>query len=166
MRYFFEFSFPFYFIFYFKFSSFSDHDRMVEYQTKLTTLVQRTLTLSIGRALFTLGTSPANTWHSVHVPELVTVGRVVGPQALTVSLEEPLRPDVLMWANFHNGVAAGLRIPRNTGFQLDSSWLRYLLINYFIISCFYYYYYRSRVGIIIRPRQTTTRGAVCCWELV
>lgn len=79
-------------------------------QRKLFVLVKKRLASPVGRGALTLRTfSPSNPTMTLTVPEICLTGRVVTRKGPKVVLSE-LTPLNLDWGEFHNGVAAGLRI--------------------------------------------------------
>ncbi|KAF6004633.1 Anaphase-promoting complex subunit 1 [Cyanidiococcus yangmingshanensis] len=84
---------------------------------------QRTLAAPVGRGAFTAWTGrPGDAAHTVVVPPLVLAGRVAGNQ-LPIQLDaSALAPSYFEWSEFHNAVAAGLRLrPARTNDDLSSS---------------------------------------------
>ena len=108
----------------------SDHDYERLKQKKLSLNVFRSLALPIGRGMLTLGSiqSPKATAR-LPIPEISVKGKVP-PSNGTITLDMNDCPsDFLVWPYFHNGVAAGLRIPAasemGTDFKVTRTWIRY-----------------------------------------
>ncbi|PFH49996.1 hypothetical protein AMATHDRAFT_62013 [Amanita thiersii Skay4041] len=102
----------------------SEHDQTKEYQNQVTRFAERTLALPYGRALYTFGCVPTVTREAYSIPKLEFSVRiqpantVMTPEAGKIALES------MSWGEFHNGVAAGLRIsPTATG--VESSWIAF-----------------------------------------
>lgn len=87
-------------------------------------VAERTLALPPGRALFTFGSVQVVTKEAYAVPKIEYSIRIQ-PQNLLIIPEGGKIPfDCSSWGDFHNGVAAGLRIsPAATGVQ--SSWITF-----------------------------------------
>ncbi|KIL60704.1 hypothetical protein M378DRAFT_26402 [Amanita muscaria Koide BX008] len=102
----------------------SEHDQAKEYQNQVVRFAERTLALPYGRALFTFGCLPNITKEAYAIPKLEFSIRVQ-PLNATVTPELGKIPvESLHWGEFHNGVAAGLRIsPTATG--VESSWIAF-----------------------------------------
>lgn len=90
------------------------------------------MSLPFGRGMFTLRSHRPLLAESVEIPKLSLTGRTPGPQSLTIDLSHidvPANMD--LWAKFHNGVGAGLRIAPPDSLtggveqQLDTSWIVY-----------------------------------------
>lgn len=85
---------------------------------------ERTLALPVGRALFTFATVSSVTREMYTIPKIELAIRLL-PQGITVSPETGKMPlEALNWAEFHNGVAAALRISPAMG-AIDSSWISF-----------------------------------------
>ncbi|KAI8640703.1 hypothetical protein BD408DRAFT_390106 [Parasitella parasitica] len=99
----------------------NDEELAAEHQSQVSMLVQRTLSLAVGRAIYAFGT---------HVPDLtrvlplepITLAAKILPLRTVVTLDDSSwSKDFLHWPQFHNGVAAGLRISPNN--QCNDSWI-------------------------------------------
>ncbi|CEP13336.1 hypothetical protein [Parasitella parasitica] len=99
----------------------SDEELAAEHQSQVSMLVQRTLSLAVGRAIYAFGT---------HVPDLTKVlpleplnlAAKILPLRTVVTFDDSVwGKDFLHWPQFHNGVAAGLRISPNN--QCNDSWI-------------------------------------------
>ena len=115
----------------------SDHDYERLKQEKLLLLCRRKMALPIGRGMATLCTlNSAGPMHSssavpaepVQLPKLSLAGRVA-PSNATLALDTSTCPsDMSVWPEFHNGVAAGLRLPKagdvGSG-QITRTWIIY-----------------------------------------
>lgn len=103
---------------------FSEHDFAKEQQMQVLRTAERTLALPIGRAMFTFATVPSVTREVYTVPKIELAIRLQ-PQNICMLPEPGKMPlDAINWAEFHNGVAAALRISPSTG-AIDSSWISF-----------------------------------------
>lgn len=76
-------------------------------------LAQRTTALPTGRGAFTLASAGPILTEALPVPKLVLAGRLPTQQNATVNLDVSAGQnltDLTTWPEFHNGVAAGLRL--------------------------------------------------------
>ncbi|EKX35535.1 hypothetical protein GUITHDRAFT_118345 [Guillardia theta CCMP2712] len=88
----------------------TDHDIHSTNQNKLQLIARRTLALSVGRGMFTLGTATPLPTEALPIPPLQLSGRLQSNDAL-IKLDVSLLPaDHAAWPEFHNGVAAALRL--------------------------------------------------------
>ena len=89
----------------------SDHEYERSKQDKLLLLCRRSIALPLGRGMLTLGTHHAPTAEQLLIPSIVMAGRVP-PMNGTLALDMSTCPsNYRVWPEFHNGVAAGLRLP-------------------------------------------------------
>ena len=107
----------------------SDHDYERLKQERLLTLCRRVLALPLGRGMFTLGTLRPVPAEQLPIPELCLSGRVP-PTNNSLALDTSNTPiDMTVWPDFHNGVAAGLRLPpagaNSASFKITRSWIVY-----------------------------------------
>ncbi|KAJ3688112.1 hypothetical protein LUZ61_017276 [Rhynchospora tenuis] len=95
-------------------------------QQKLWNLAQRTTALPFGRGAFTLSTTYTLLTEALGIPKLVLAGRLPAQQNATVNIDPNIRniTDLCSWPEFHNGVAAGLRLAPFQGKMLRS-WIQY-----------------------------------------
>ncbi|KAJ7754266.1 hypothetical protein DFH07DRAFT_1029824 [Mycena maculata] len=102
----------------------NEHDQAKEHQLQVLRIAERTLALPYGRAMFTFGSLPTVTREAYTIPKLEFAIRLQ-PLNLTVSPETgKIHAESQAWGDFHNGVAAGLRIsPSATG--VESSWIAF-----------------------------------------
>ncbi|KXN83985.1 Anaphase-promoting complex subunit 1 [Leucoagaricus sp. SymC.cos] len=102
----------------------SEHDQTKEHQNHVIRVAERTLALPYGRAMFTFGSVPTVTREAYTIPKIEFTIRVQ-PLNITVQPEAGKIPiESMSWGEFHNGVAAGLRIsPTATG--VESSWIAF-----------------------------------------
>uniref|UniRef100_A0A7S4MEE8 Anaphase-promoting complex subunit 1 C-terminal domain-containing protein n=1 Tax=Odontella aurita TaxID=265563 RepID=A0A7S4MEE8_9STRA len=117
----------------------SDHDYERLKQERLLLLCRRVLAFPLGRGMSTIGTLPPETVtraaEPLPMPDLCLQGRVP-PTNATLALDVSGCPvDMSLWPEFHNGVAAGLRLPlagdglknkKNDGLrQITRTWIVY-----------------------------------------
>jgi hypothetical protein len=89
----------------------SDHDYERKKQEKLLLLSRRVLALPVGRGMLTIGHLRPIQAEPLPVPEINLSGRVP-PTNASLALDTSECPaDMKVWPDFHNGVAAGLRLP-------------------------------------------------------
>ncbi|KAL9226701.1 hypothetical protein vseg_002481 [Gypsophila vaccaria] len=95
-------------------------------QTQLWQFAQRTTALPFGRGAFTLATSCTLLTEALTVPKLVLAGRLPAQQNATVNLDPNVRniQELRAWPEFHNAVAAGLRLTPFQG-KMSRTWIRY-----------------------------------------
>ncbi len=101
----------------------SDHDFIEEQERHLFATCIRTMALPIGRGMFSLSSYHPVPTEILPIPKLCLTGRAP-PRNTTVDLTHIETPQNMgHWPQFHNGVAAGLRIANRS--QLDSAWILY-----------------------------------------
>ncbi|EGN94861.1 hypothetical protein SERLA73DRAFT_114320 [Serpula lacrymans var. lacrymans S7.3] len=102
----------------------NEHDQAKEQQHQVVRIAERTLALPYGRAMFTFGSALTVTRESYLIPKMEYSVRIQ-PQSIVASPEAgKIPPDCTNWGEFHNGVAAGLRIsPKAKG--IESSWIAF-----------------------------------------
>ncbi|KAJ8074862.1 Anaphase-promoting complex subunit 1 [Marasmius tenuissimus] len=102
----------------------NEHDQAKEQQQQVVRVAERTLALPYGRAMFTFGSTHNISREAFVIPKLEFTIRLQ-PHNITV-LPEPgkISPDSYSWGEFHNGVAAALRISRSCT-SIDSSWIAF-----------------------------------------
>lgn len=102
----------------------SDHDFIEEQEKQLFALCARTMTLPLGRGMFTLRTLLPRPSDNMPMPKLCLVGRepIKGTTIEMQQIEFPA--NMHMWPSFHNGVATGLKITPQAQ-DIDSTWIVY-----------------------------------------
>lgn len=96
----------------------SDHDHQQRQQARLLQLAMRTLAGPAGRGMLTLGTLAPLLAEPLPIPPLCLAGRIRKPADVVVNLDVTaagVSAETTMWAEFHNGVAAGLRLQHEWG---------------------------------------------------
>ncbi|KAK9834947.1 hypothetical protein WJX84_010452 [Apatococcus fuscideae] len=111
----------------------SDPEMVAHQQAQLLSLASRTMALPLGRGALTLGTFHPLPTEPLAMPPLVLAGRVPEQHNAVVNLDmttmQPPRcggaaSELTAWPEFHNGVAAGLRLSRGCA-QLTRTWIVY-----------------------------------------
>ncbi|XP_060661715.1 anaphase-promoting complex subunit 1 [Drosophila nasuta] len=102
----------------------SDHEFIEEQEKQLFALCARTMTLPLGRGMFTLRTLLPRPSDHMPMPKLCLVGRepVKGTTIEMQQIEFPANMHI--WPLFHNGVATGLKISPQA-LDIDSTWIVY-----------------------------------------
>ncbi|KAL7744257.1 hypothetical protein ACLKA6_009216 [Drosophila palustris] len=102
----------------------SDHEFIEEQEKQLFALCARTMTLPLGRGMFTLRTLLPRPSDNMPMPKLCLVGRepIKGTTIEMQQIEFPA--NMHMWPSFHNGVATGLKISPQA-LDIDSTWIVY-----------------------------------------
>ncbi|TFY77780.1 hypothetical protein EWM64_g6232 [Hericium alpestre] len=102
----------------------NEHDQIKEQQNQVLRIAERTLALPLGRAMFTFGSVHAVTRESYSIPKMEFAIRLQ-PQNITITPDpNKIPPESLNWGDFHNGVAAALRISPGSE-MIDSSWIKF-----------------------------------------
>ncbi|KAA1474069.1 hypothetical protein DENSPDRAFT_803509 [Dentipellis sp. KUC8613] len=102
----------------------SEHDQAKEQQNQVIRIGERTLALPLGRAMFTFGSVPVVTRESFSIPKMEFSIRLQPQNILITPDTNKIPPESLNWGDFHNGVAAALRIS-STSDVVDSSWIKF-----------------------------------------
>ena len=102
----------------------SETELLREQQVQVLRMAERTLALPLGRAIFTFGSIPTVTKESFAIPKFEFSVRVQPGNALHVPEPGKIHIDSLNWGEFHNGVAAGLRISPDAQ-SVESSWIKF-----------------------------------------
>ncbi|KAG2334579.1 hypothetical protein Bca52824_005759 [Brassica carinata] len=95
-------------------------------QDQLWRIAQRTAVLPLGRGAFTLSTIHTLLTEAFTVPKLVLAGRLPAQQNAIVNLDPNVRniQELKTWPEFHNAVAAGLRLAPLQG-KVSRTWIKY-----------------------------------------
>lgn len=99
----------------------SDHEFIEERESYLYAISIRTMALPIGRGMLMLSTFNPIPTETLHIPKLCLSGRVPPKWNVVEMTHIELPPNLTDWPQFHNGVAAGLKISSSS--QLESSWI-------------------------------------------
>ncbi|KAI0315112.1 hypothetical protein OF83DRAFT_1133590 [Amylostereum chailletii] len=102
----------------------SEMDQAKEQQMHVSRILERTLALPMGRAMFTFGTVPVVTREAYAIPKM-EYSIHIQPQNVTMTPDlQKISAESLNWGEFHNGVAAALRISPSAS-EIDSSWIKF-----------------------------------------
>ncbi|KAH7911788.1 hypothetical protein BJ138DRAFT_869582 [Hygrophoropsis aurantiaca] len=102
----------------------NEHDQAKEQQHQVVRIAERTLALPYGRAMFTFGTVQTVTREAYVIPKLEYSVRIQPLNVISAPEAGKIPQDCTNWGEFHNGVAAGLRIsPSARG--VESSWIAF-----------------------------------------
>lgn len=108
----------------------SDQDFVQQQQARLLLLCKRSMSLSVARGMVTLGSfdvsmAQNHAWQ-LRIPELPLAGRTP-PTNATVALDvSNFAKELMFWPQFHNGCAAGLRLPaRDLSSVVNRYWIKY-----------------------------------------
>lgn len=85
---------------------------------------QRTMAVPVGRGMFTFDTVSPIPTETLPIPALVFSGRLPDTNAVVGLDMSTVANDMTHWPEFHNGVAAGLRIKSDQA-KLTSTWIVY-----------------------------------------
>ncbi|KAI8994045.1 hypothetical protein BD414DRAFT_513664 [Trametes punicea] len=102
----------------------SEADQLREQQVTVHRILERILALPLGRAIFTFGTMATVTKESFAIPKMEFAIRVQPSNILYTPEVMKMPPDHVGWGEFHNGVAAGLRISSHAQ-TIESSWIKF-----------------------------------------
>eukprot|EP00520_Triparma_pacifica_P000379 CAMPEP_0118642732 /NCGR_PEP_ID=MMETSP0785-20121206/5991_1 /TAXON_ID=91992 /ORGANISM="Bolidomonas pacifica, Strain CCMP 1866" /LENGTH=1040 /DNA_ID=CAMNT_0006534301 /DNA_START=27 /DNA_END=3146 /DNA_ORIENTATION=- len=104
----------------------SDHEFEQRKQQKLLLLCTRAMAAPLGRGMLTLGTCSPLLGTKLPIPDICLAGRVP-PNNATVQLDTTnCSPTMKAWPDFHNGVAAGLRLTSAAeGRAINRTWIVY-----------------------------------------
>ncbi|CAI7919194.1 unnamed protein product, partial [Closterium sp. NIES-53] len=105
----------------------TDPDALAAHQAQLWQVAHRTVALPLGRAAFTFATAPPTLTQALSVPKLVLAGRLTAQNDATVGLDGSLGnlSELATWPEFHNGVAAGLKLARVPPGTVTRAWVVY-----------------------------------------
>ncbi|KZT67155.1 hypothetical protein DAEQUDRAFT_713848 [Daedalea quercina L-15889] len=102
----------------------SEHDQAKEHQHQVIRLAERTLALPMGRALFTFGSVPTLTREAYAIPKIEFTVRLSPMNTLLAPEIGKIPIECTNWGEFHNGVAAGLRISSQAN-AVESTWIKF-----------------------------------------
>ena len=102
----------------------NDHDFVEEQERNLQSLCIRTMALPVGRGAMAFQCASPLPTEPVSIPRLCLSGKAP-PRGTTVEMDHiEVVPNMDRWPSFHNGVAAGLRIPASQE-SIDSTWITF-----------------------------------------
>lgn len=87
-------------------------------------MAERTLALPLGRALFTFGSIPNVTREAFAIPKIEYAVRLQPMNVIMAPESGKIPVECTSWGEFHNGVAAGLRISSKSK-TVESSWIKF-----------------------------------------
>jgi len=104
----------------------TDHEHQQRLQSRLHLMCKRVVSISVGRGMLTMGTLQPLLADALPIPPLCLSGRVPPTQGgATVRLDISASPEEMtMWPQFHNGVAAGLRLEKGL-LPITRTWIVY-----------------------------------------
>ncbi|KZT44107.1 hypothetical protein SISSUDRAFT_1085652 [Sistotremastrum suecicum HHB10207 ss-3] len=102
----------------------NDHDWTKEQQLYAIRVAERTMALPIGRAIFEFASLSTVNRDSYEVPRLELTVRIQPHNIAVVPEHGKISQESLNWAEFHNGVAAGMKISPSA-MKLASSWIAF-----------------------------------------
>ncbi|KAF8515724.1 hypothetical protein BU17DRAFT_51474 [Hysterangium stoloniferum] len=95
-----------------------------EQQTTALRVAERTLALPVGRAMFTFGSVRTVTRDGYQIPKMEFAVRLTPYNTLIAVDVTKMNAEAKNWADFHNGVATGLRMSPSSK-MVDSSWIAF-----------------------------------------
>jgi anaphase-promoting complex subunit 1 len=102
----------------------SEHDLAKELAVTVNHIVERTFAQPFGRAIYTFGSVMRLTRDEYFVPPIEMQVKFVPHNVTYPPDATKIQPEAKQWAEFHNGLAAALRLnPRAEG--IDSSWIAF-----------------------------------------
>lgn len=102
----------------------SDHEFIEEQEKQLFALCTRTMALPVGRGMFTYRTYYPILTEILPIPKLCLTGKETGRGATIEMQQIEVPPNMSVWPQFHNGVAAGLRIATDPS-DIDAAYIMY-----------------------------------------
>lgn len=108
----------------------SDQDYVLQQQARLLLLCKRSMALSVARGMVTLGgfdvhKAQDHAWQ-LRVPALPLAGRTPPTNAIVALDVSGYAKELTFWPQFHNGCAAGLRLPaRDLSSVVNRYWIKY-----------------------------------------
>ena len=102
----------------------SDHEFIEEQEKQLFALCTRTMALPVGRGMFTFRTYYPVLTEILPIPKLCLTGKETGRGATIEMQQIEVPANMNVWAQFHNGVAAGLRIATDPA-DIDPAYIMY-----------------------------------------
>jgi anaphase-promoting complex subunit 1 len=103
-------------------------EQVAALQARLWAQASRTCALSLGRGAYTLATSRPLPTEVLPVPRLVLTGALPAAHNATIALDlvaAGAPADFMVWPDFHNGLAAGLRLVERGQAALTRNWVLY-----------------------------------------
>ncbi|KAI8148240.1 hypothetical protein BJV82DRAFT_695055 [Fennellomyces sp. T-0311] len=98
-----------------------DDEITAEHQIHVMNLIQRTLALSIGRGIYSYGTYKPDLTKAFPLDTINLSAKLLPLRTVVQADDRSWNQDYLQWAQFHNGVASGLRI--SPSHKVNGSWI-------------------------------------------
>ncbi|KAJ3758130.1 hypothetical protein EV360DRAFT_83363 [Lentinula raphanica] len=102
----------------------TEHDQAKDHQMQVCRIAERTLALPYGRAMFTFGSMSFISREAFSIPKFEFSVKLYPINSVVSIDSSKLVPESLHWGEFHNGVAAALRISSSAA-SIDSSWIAF-----------------------------------------
>ncbi|KAI0358750.1 hypothetical protein OH77DRAFT_1518715 [Trametes cingulata] len=102
----------------------SEADQLRDQQLTVHRVTERILALPLGRAVFSFGSMHTVTKESFAIPKMEFSVRIQPSNILYTTEIMKMPPEYTSWGEFHNGVAAGLRISSQAQ-TIESSWIKF-----------------------------------------
>ncbi|CRK87591.1 CLUMA_CG001388, isoform A [Clunio marinus] len=102
----------------------SDHEFIEEQEKQLFAMCTRTMALPVGRGMFTFRTYYPILTELLPIPKLCLTGKETGRGASIEMQQIEVPANMNVWPQFHNGVAAGLRIATDPS-EIDPTYIMY-----------------------------------------
>lgn len=102
----------------------SDHEFIEEQEKQLLAMSTRTMALPVGRGMFTFRTYYPILTEILPIPKLCLTGKETGRGATIEMQQIEVPTNMSIWPQFHNGVAAGLRIATDPT-DIDPAYIMY-----------------------------------------
>lgn len=102
----------------------SDHEFIEEQEKQLFAMCTRTMALPVGRGMFTFRTYYPILTEILPIPKLCLTGKETGRGATIEMQQIEVPANMSLWPQFHNGVAAGLRIATDPS-DIDPTYIMY-----------------------------------------
>lgn len=100
----------------------SEHELIEEREKQLLVLCIRIMAISVGRGMLTLHTATPTVTETLSIPKLCLTGKTPHNGAAVDMTHIDVPANMSLWPQFHNGVAAGLRVSPGTKY-VDSNWI-------------------------------------------
>ncbi|KAJ4490696.1 hypothetical protein J3R30DRAFT_122797 [Lentinula aciculospora] len=102
----------------------TEHDQAKDHQMQVCRIAERTLALPYGRAMFTFGSISSISREAFAIPKFEFAVKLHPMDGVVSPDPGKLVPESVHWGEFHNGVAAALRISSSAA-SVDSSWIAF-----------------------------------------
>ncbi|KAF9073847.1 hypothetical protein BDP27DRAFT_1215348 [Rhodocollybia butyracea] len=102
----------------------TEHDQAKDHQMQVIRIAERTLALPYGRAMFTFGSVSSISREAFIIPKIEFSVKLHPSGGIVSPDPGKIMPESVHWGEFHNGVAAALRISSSSA-SVDSSWIAF-----------------------------------------